>query len=149
MPTGPTPLPPPSSPPHDVDLQETVARLQTQLQAKITELLDAGPDRIRVLSAEIQRLRVAIGLLREIKSDSVDSALYRELSLLTKMLTEDDLDKMQKEHNETQSEERANRLQRLGLDPLQATRMARVLTTVAAAAESNGDEAKDPQHTRD
>ena len=122
--------------------------VKQQIQQRSTEMLMAEPAQVPQLAQELQRLRVAMLMLREIVEDVADPNAYRELSLLNKMMTGHDpeQDALRREQEEAESEA-TERLSRVGLTAERASSMVRVLESLGHLMNRRPDEDGDSPPT--
>ena len=106
----------------------TVREAKDRLREKVNELSTADPARTRTIAVEIQQLRIAMYLLQELETGTPNPDIYKELSLLTRMTTGKGLNEVPSE--EPLDEDRERLLADRGLDPVAASRIARVLASV-------------------
>jgi hypothetical protein len=118
--------------------------VKQQIQQRSTEMLLAEPSQVPQLAQELQRLRVAMLMLREIVEDVADPNAYRELSLLNKMMTGHDpeQDALRREQ-ETAEAEASERLSRVGLTVERAGSMVRVLESLGHLMNRRPDDGDD------
>jgi hypothetical protein len=112
-----------------------VAKLRCKLKELATELLTASPARTKALKLEIQRVRCAAALFNEADTGESDPETYKELSLLTRMLAdEDDLD--EPTGDDVRHAEAEALLAERGINPDAARRMARLFESLSAAEDT-------------
>lgn len=123
----------PPPPAHDAETLD-VQQLRHKLKELATELLTASPVRTKALKLEIQRVRCAAALFNEADTGESDPETYKEMSLLTRMLAdEDDLD--DPTGDEVRHAEAEALLGTRGIDPDRARRLLRVFESLGAAEE--------------
>jgi hypothetical protein len=133
------PPPPPGSqalavaPPSADDLD--VPKLRHKLKELAAELLTASPARTKALKLEIQRVRCAAALFNEADTGESDPETYKELSLLTRMLADED-DLTDPTTDEVRHAEAEALLKERGIDPDAARRMARLFESLSAAEDT-------------
>jgi hypothetical protein len=127
-----------------VDPAEAAAREQarkdlTAVKAQIhqltMDLLTADPVQVPAMTQRLQRLRIAMLMLREIVEDVADPHAHRELTLLQKMMAGQS-GQSDGERPEQQEEQAAReRLTSVGVDPAAAGQLVRVLQALQAAMD--------------
>jgi hypothetical protein len=116
--------------------------VKQQIQLKSAELLEAEPAQMQHLTQELQRLRVAMLMLREIVEDVADPTTYRELSLLNKMITGHDPEQEALRREQQQGQQEAEeRIARVGLTPAGAGSMVRVIQSLQAVMDRTAADA--------
>lgn len=126
---------------------DSLAAVKELLKSKAQELLFAQPQRVPALQQELQKLRIVLGLFREIESGAVEKDLYKEMNLLNRMMVGKDLEQ---EAERTRADESiaaaAARLRDgYGVSPQSANRIARVLGVVAGGMNDVGDDPDEPE----
>jgi hypothetical protein len=121
-----------------------LCQVREALKAKLQELLKADASRIPALTLELQRLRVAAIMLKEMDEGVVDPAAYKELALLNRMIANSDVEGEAARQESEQDMARASRLlAERGVSALSAQRIIRVLTAASATPEAPAEEADD------
>lgn len=110
------------------DARRRLMDVKRTIQDRSAEMLVAEPSHVPRLAQELQRLRVAMLMMREIVEDVADPNAYRELTLLNKMMTGHDPEQEALRKEQILAEEEATeRMARVGLTPEGASRMVRAL----------------------
>jgi hypothetical protein len=123
--------------------------VKQHIQAKSSELLLAEPGQLQTLTQELQRLRVAMLMLREIVEDVADPTTYRELNLLNKMITGHDPSEEALRKEQAQGEQDAvERLANVGLTRESAGGMVRVLQSLQGVMNRRNGQS-DEEHTHE
>jgi len=116
---------------------------KAKLAVLTNELLTAQPARLPGLTIEIQRLRVACMLLREVENNIADSNTYREVALLNRLLTGRDIESEAEKKKSVEDAEKAARvLGARGVTPASAHRILKILNSVME--EGRGGEQSEP-----
>lgn len=122
----------------------TVERAEQLLRAKTQELLTAEPARIPAITLELQRLRVATQVLRELDAKGVDPNTYREVALLNRLLHGRDIENEAEKKKSADEAERATAVLRArGIEPESAQRIMKVLQSVVGAGVVDDRESLD------
>jgi hypothetical protein len=90
-----------------------------------------APDKMPALLRRIQRLRLAVHLLKELDSDSLSDDVYRELALASRLQRMGGTDTDPTKDAEDAEEARKGDLERLGLDAARAAKLVKVFEKVA------------------
>jgi len=122
----------------DAELQAT----KLKLLSRVRELQSSDIKNVASLTADIQRLRLAVILLRELSRDQEDPNAYRELGLLSKIAVGRDEDEEERvaEEDLTAIE---GRLKSQNVNPEGAMRIARLLSSVMTPSDSDDDDDDD------
>lgn len=110
-------------------------------------MLSATPETIQTLTLDIQKLRVAVALLREQRDGAADTSIYKDMALLNRLITGNDLEgSATRQKQEEAIKGATDRLAERGIGPDSATRIARVLSAVMAGGEKalEDDEGAEP-----
>ena len=108
--------------------------VESQLRERINELLTAEPSKLPALTIEVQRLRVAVLLLREMENQITDQNTYREVALLNRLLSGKDIESEAEKKKSMEDADKAARvLEAQGISPESAHRMAKALASVLPA----------------
>lgn len=140
-PPAPAAPPPPAAPPEPPldpvevkargDARAELTRVRAQIQEKTAILLTADPSDIAQLTQELQRLRVASLMLREIVEDVADPNAYKELKLLKDMMSGLDPEEEARRRESEQAEaDAAQRLAGHNMTPERASNLVRALTAL-------------------
>lgn len=120
---------------------DSLQEVQALLKTKAKELLFAQPQRVPALQQELQKLRIVLGLFREIESGIVEKDLYKEMNLLNRMMVGKDLEQ---EADRARADEAiaaaAGRLKdHYGINPASAQRIMRVLGSAVGGMNERDD----------
>jgi hypothetical protein len=116
------------------------------LNEKVRELLAATPETIQTLTLDIQKLRVAVSILREQgPGGETDPSIYKDMALLNRLISGQDLESTaQKQAQEKAIADAAGRLEQKGISPASAGRILKVLSAVMAGGRGGEDEPDEP-----
>ena len=124
--------------------------VKQRIQEKSVALLSAEPAQLPTLTQELQRLRVAMLMLREIVEDVADPTTYRELSLLNKMITGHDVEQEALRKEQVLGEQEAvDRIAKVGLSPESAGSMVRVLQSLQGVMNRRNGTPVEEEHTHE
>lgn len=78
------------NPDEDADIEADLEAAKVELRKCVKSLIRADGERFAILTRRIQRLRIVVGLLTEIKTGELNDDVYRQLVLAQRMLKDGD-----------------------------------------------------------
>lgn len=122
----------------------TITSAKQRLEAKLEELQTTDIKEIPRLTIDIQRLRVALMILKERESKETNPNVYREMSLLTRMIKQTDLDGDTDEEREQRAQTASDKLEKAGVTAAGARAVIEIFRKMGHGGIPDDDEIPEP-----